>query len=268
LKDALKHFNFVLMTWPEHGDVYYHMGRAYSGLSNYKEAIKSLRRARELLPQHVPSGILLAYQYQRSTRLEEARALVEQLLAQSRQLSTSQASELHALLGQLLQESSEPGAPQRALDELRKAVELSPDNALLHQQFGMACLQAGKTELAQQAFTEAIRLNPNVPAPYQQLSSIYSRRGDKAMAAEMARLADGMLFNQQQQQKIERLSQENPKNVSLHLILAERYQSLGLVKMARSRYRLALRYDPRNTRAKAGLEYLARQPNYQARVTN
>jgi predicted Zn-dependent protease len=99
------------------------------------------------LPHHVPSGILLAYQYQRSTRLDEARALVEQLLAQSPRLSTSQASELHGLLGQLLQESSEPGAPQRAVDEFRRAVDLSPNNALLHQQFGMACLQAGKTDL-------------------------------------------------------------------------------------------------------------------------
>jgi cytochrome c-type biogenesis protein CcmH/NrfG len=122
--------------------------------------------------------------------------------------------------------------------------------------------------LAQQAFTEAIRLNPNTPAPYQQLSSIYSRRGDKVMAAEMARLADGMLFNEQQQHRIERLSQENPKNVSLHLILAERYRNLGLVTMARSQYLLALRYDPRNARAKSGLQYLARQPDQQARVTN
>jgi tetratricopeptide (TPR) repeat protein len=31
LKDAIKHFNSVLMTWPDHGDVYYYMGRAYSG---------------------------------------------------------------------------------------------------------------------------------------------------------------------------------------------------------------------------------------------
>jgi hypothetical protein len=55
-----------------------------------------------------------------------------------------------------------------------------------------------------------MELNPHDPFPYQQLSSIYSRQKEKRLAAEFSKRANGMMFNQQQQNRIERLSQENP----------------------------------------------------------
>jgi tetratricopeptide (TPR) repeat protein len=63
------------MVLPDHSHIYYHMARAYSALKDHKEAIKSLRRARELLPNHVPSGILLTEQYLATGKFDRGAAV-------------------------------------------------------------------------------------------------------------------------------------------------------------------------------------------------
>jgi tetratricopeptide (TPR) repeat protein len=252
-KSTIKHLNRVIATWPDQGNIYYAMGRAYIGLRDKKSAIKYLRRARELMPQHKKSAVLLAQVYKGTGRNQAAQQITEQLL---RQFPND--AELQGLYGHILQESSATDAMQRALEAFRKAAQLDPENSLRHQQFGSVALQLGQTEVAKEAFEYSIRLNTHDSFPYQRLSTLYSREGKSQLAAKFAKRSREMLFNQQQQEKIEHLSERHPQDVSLHLILADRYASLNQNEIARNEYLAALQIDPTNRRAKAGVDALTK----------
>jgi tetratricopeptide (TPR) repeat protein len=153
-KNTIKHFNRVIGSWPDQGNIYFAMGRAYIGLRDNKSAIRYLRRAQELMPQHKKNAVLLAQVYKATGRNQAAQQLTEQLLGRF-----PNDAELQGLHGHILQESSATGAMQRALEAFRQAARLDPENPRRHQQFGIVALQLGQTEVAKEAFEYSIRLN-------------------------------------------------------------------------------------------------------------
>ena len=58
-------------------------------------------------------------------------------------------------------------------------------------------------------------------------------------------------------------SRANPADVSLHLVLGDRYRALGWAIQAREEYRAALAHDPKNPRALSGLDALSGAPTHQ-----
>jgi superkiller protein 3 len=253
LEDAIAHFTQTLRAWPDNGDVHLRIARCHIELGQTREALRWLRRSVELLPERADAAIMLAQRYKRSGNLEAARPLAKKLVA-----AHPDNAGLQSLWGELLMSSTAPNALTEMLRACRKATQLEPDNAKYWQQLGTACLQTNHDAEAETAFRRAIQSDPNDAFPYQQMASLATRHGKTKDAAQWASLAAKLQWNQQQLKQIELLSQRQPARVPLRLILAQRYQALGLLPAARSEYVMVLRLQPDNARARVGLMALER----------
>ena len=248
---ALIGLHTILSAWPEKGAVYYKIGRAHVLLKDSRNALKYLRRAKELLPDRPEVDIHLAKVLSSTGKRPQAIELIEESVKKH-----PNHAGLHDVLGQLLMYSSDPNHTRRMYEEFGKACQLRPQQADYWQRFGTACITLDKIDEAKQAFEEAVRLDPNVAYPFQQLAKIHRRQGEPEKAARYAEAASALAFNEQQLQQIESMLQLNPSGpraIQLHLILAERYRQLGWLYVAHNEYSFVLRKDPQNKRAKEGL---------------
>lgn len=238
----------VLEVWGDNGDVYYRMGRACAALDQQKQAVKYLRRAVELLPHRIDPAMQLAQALNKTGQRDEALQVAEKTLA-----AYPNNAEVNDFVGQLLQFSDQPDAPQKMFDCFARAARARPENARIHQNFGAACMRLGKFQQAQREFETVVRLDPNRAYAFQQLARLYTRQGDKAKGARFARIASGLASNDQQQQYLESLASVDESNVPLHLILADRYRDLKRNSLARAEYLIVLHGDPDNAHAKREL---------------
>jgi type IV pilus biogenesis/stability protein PilW len=110
------------------------------------------------------------------------------------------------------------GNMPKAIAELRKAVESSPNNARYHHALGNAYLRGGETDQAIVEFRRAVELDPRLAEAYNDLGAAYTRREqwDRAIDAFRKALA-------------------NPRYLS-----PERaYTNLGNIYMVQGRYAMA-----------------------------
>ncbi len=241
----------VLGVWPDKGDIFYRLGRAHMGLKEPKSAIKYLRRAKELVPERLDVDRQLIEALSVSGNRPAALKVAEEAVQRHPQSAFS-----HDLLGQLLPYSGKPDAAERAYEAFKKAAELAPNDPDIRQRFATACMNLQKLDEAQVEYERVVQLDPHLPYPYQQLAKIYRRKGQSERAAQFTRLATGMSFNEQQLRTLETAIESQPRNVPLHLVLADRYRELGWDDLARTEYLLTLRLDAKNKRARAGLAAL------------
>ena len=66
-----------------------------------------------------------------------------------------------------------------------------------------------------------------------------------------------MTFNDQQLKRLMAESSADPRNENLHLVLANRYQQLGLMGAAKDELLMILKVDPRSSRARRELAQLS-----------
>jgi Tfp pilus assembly protein PilF len=66
---------------------------------------------------------------------------------------------------------------------LQKAVDLSPDDAVMHDKLGMVYFQTGDFERGQTELIRAIELNPTLIETYSSVADEYRRRGGFDVAA-------------------------------------------------------------------------------------
>jgi tetratricopeptide (TPR) repeat protein len=213
IERAIGHFRQTLRAWPDNADVHYRIARCYGALGQTRESLRWLRRSVELAPQRTDIAILLAQRYKRSGNLDAARPLAAKLVA-----AHPENAALQSLWGELLMSSTAPEALVQMLEACRKATRLEPDNAQYWQQLGTACLQTKRDAEAENAFRQAIQLDPKEPFPYQQMASLATRHGKTKDAAQWADLAEKMQWNAQKLKQIELLSQRHPTRIPLRLI--------------------------------------------------
>jgi predicted Zn-dependent protease len=132
-------------------------------------------------PEHVktiPARYARAYAWHKSAYPEKANAEVEALLAQQ-----PKDPYFLELKGQILLES---GKPKEALQSLRQAVALAPDQPLISALFGHALIATedeSNFKEAKQVLRSAISRDNDNPFAWYQLGIVYSREGDEARAA-------------------------------------------------------------------------------------
>jgi tetratricopeptide (TPR) repeat protein len=248
LREARENLTPLIYAWAEQSTVYYQMGRAHVGLREWKDALRYLRRAKLLAPNSVAIDLELARVLSNLSQRKEAVKLLESSLEKH-----PDHPEVLNLLGQLLRFINEPGVPQRMVEVFSRVAQIKPDDAEVQQNLGTALLRLQRWDEAKKAFVKAVSLNPHVPYPYQQLAHIYTRLGDEKKANICANNATKMAFNDQQQRDIETWVQQQPQNLKLRLILAERYRDIGQIALARDQYYVVLRLAPKNQRARAGM---------------
>jgi predicted Zn-dependent protease len=136
-------------------------------LARYPESMRS-----------VPARYARAYAWHKSAYPDRANAEVESLLRDS-----PKDPYFLELKGQILLES---GKPKEALESLRQAVALAPNQPLISATFGHALIateDASNFEEAKAVLRSAIGRDNSNPFAWYQLGIVYDREGDQARAA-------------------------------------------------------------------------------------
>ncbi len=126
----------------------------------------------------IPARYARAYAWHKSAYPDKAEAEVEALLA-----AKPNDPFFLELKGQILLES---GKPDEALDSLRQAVALAPDQPLIAALFGHALISTEdgkKFDEAKKVLRSAIGRDNNNPFAWYQLGIVYDREGDHARAS-------------------------------------------------------------------------------------
>ena len=126
----------------------------------------------------VPARYARAYAWHRTAHPDRALAEAESLLQ-----SRPDDPYFLELRGQILLES---GRPREALDSLRRAVELSPDQPLISALFGHALIATEDPENFEEAkrvLRVAVQRDNDNPFAWYQLGIVYDREGDQPRAA-------------------------------------------------------------------------------------
>lgn len=113
----------------------------------------------------------------------------------------------------------------------RKALEVNPDNPVIHTNFGAALLEQGKLEDAKARFLRAIELNSEIAIAHCDLG-IVLRREQKLSEARAS---------------YEEALRLDPQLVMAHLHLGTLLAELGELEEAKTHLLEAVRLDPRNT---------------------
>jgi len=147
-----------------------------------------------------------------SAALEEHETLVASLSSPSPSSLRAMAScAIHA------------GQPPKAIDAVKKALRLDPNDGLAFGLLGEATLAIGDTAAALENFNQATQLAPLYPAPWISISRIYHNLGQDEKAIEVLRAA----------------CQASPSAPEIHLALGEAYLAQGAPTQALTSLRRA-----------------------------
>jgi tetratricopeptide (TPR) repeat protein len=140
--------------------------------------IEALERQHQENPGDAGPAYALAERYRALGRFEEA---VEVLRPAARANPNDVA--LHHLFGDILIDA---GRFDEAIEAYRAAVRASPV-AGNYNKLGVGLLTIGRPGDAEQAFLQAIQIDPTLPEPYFRLGTLYEQLGDERQAIERYR---------------------------------------------------------------------------------
>jgi serine/threonine protein kinase/tetratricopeptide (TPR) repeat protein len=171
---AEKELRLALDLSPGSADVHDHYGWLCSSLGRYDEAIRAVRRARELDPMahrsDVAAELLRAGRYQEA--LEEAASVIEFDPSYSRGHSTLAWAHLRM------------GTPAEGLAALERAAALSPANTMFLAQLGQAYGETGNVEKAREVLDQLHRLaGQQYVSPYH-FAYVYTGLGEQDAAMD------------------------------------------------------------------------------------
>jgi len=245
---AVEQFERVARLWRRYPNLHFHLGSCYAKLQNNNLAVRHLEQAVKQMPGDPRPVVLLARAYKSGTEREKALALMEDYVARH-----PDNAEAQDLLGELLVNSVKPEDRERMIKAHEAAVRLAPKRSAYCLHLGAAYLRTADLKEASLAYSEAARLDPNDPTPFQQLAAVYTRLGDPDRAARAAELANKLVYNEKLLQELEMRAQLHPREVGTHLMLADRYRELKSHSAAQDEYEAVLEVDPANKRAAEGL---------------
>lgn len=175
--DALKAAEQAIQLAPANFDAQFVLGRARFGAGDYDSAVEAFRRAVALKPSDPDAQFFLATALERSGDDAEARAAYQQLT-----LSNPRSFAGHLGLGVLLVKKG-GAAREEGLKELRIAIDINPKLYEAQVTLGRALVSMDRPADALEYLKVAADLAPNNPEPHYQLSLAYRRLGRKEEAA-------------------------------------------------------------------------------------
>ncbi len=129
------------------------------------------------------------------------------------------------------------GDPNSAIDKIQKAISINSQFALAYMNMGVAYDATGNFQKAIELYQQAITYDPRAPQVYYNLGSDYFEHGLLNLAE--AAFIKGIAIH--------------PRDPSLHLALGYYYQDRRQYAQAIEQYKLAMAYDPSDSRAKSYL---------------
>lgn len=153
--EALELYRDIIKADPDFALVYAGMGDSFYRLGRYEEAVSSMKKVFELLPDF-PMAPTLHYFMGQALRELGRYDEAEEHYKSTLRTAPNFKEGLNSLAGLLMvQERYE-----EALGHYQTLVEIEPGNAVVHSQIGIALFKTGKTEEALASLDRALSLNP------------------------------------------------------------------------------------------------------------
>jgi Tfp pilus assembly protein PilF len=148
----------VEVSKPKQAGFYFHLAEAYSGSGKPEEAFRMYEAALARAPKHRDAWLNYSVALSKAGRTEHAARVLEQALEQlpDDPLLLSNLGEVY--LGDVFSKS---GIQSKALEVLRRAVDIDPGLPAAQNNMGLAYSRIGNNELAVRAWKEAIRIQPD-----------------------------------------------------------------------------------------------------------
>lgn len=166
--------------------------------------------------------------------------------------------EILASLSEALFRSGPRHDPGRALDLIRRAIELAPREASYRYQLGLMLQQLERLEPARFQFLRALDRDPHMTAAYTNLIQVSARLREPALVALFA----PVVRDQQQAKRIESglrgAAYRSPADPAGYAALARFLTDRGELKDARAQWEVVLALKPGDTAARRELAWLNR----------
>jgi tetratricopeptide (TPR) repeat protein len=241
LEKALPMLIGLTKEMPDSGEVFYEYGWALIGLQHREDAIPQLERAVKLMPDDGDAARTLARTYKSLNRNVDALKTIQDLDARDPNDPAT-----NDMLGELLLDSNEPGAAAKAVEACKKAAAGSPGDESIVERLGEACEKANDITGARNAYEQAAKINPNRSFAFDRLAPLYTRLGEPKLAKQASLSGEQAAAKEQQLKRSQELSASHPKDVNLHLILANRMRAMKMDAQTRDEYYQVLKLDPGN----------------------
>ncbi len=153
-EEAVAVFREGLQQNPDSADFHFNLGTAYDKLGRFEELVGEMQEAIRLDPKHADALNYLGYTFaERDMRLEEAVGLIQRALAVKPQNGY--------YLDSLAWTYFKMGRAQEALEEMKRAVTVVPDDPIFFEHLGEICLTNNLLPDAREAWLRSLELDPS-----------------------------------------------------------------------------------------------------------
>jgi tetratricopeptide (TPR) repeat protein len=228
LSAAIKQFRSALRLSPNYAQAWYHLGLAYDQARDTDQAMTGFEEALRVQPDYVEARYMLADCCRKRGDFAGERNVLGQVTAQAPQFA-----EAHYNYGIALKNGDKP---QAAVQELRAAVKLSPDNAKYMLALGVALAEVDRKE-AVTILRGAVQHGATSADAYYNLGLALGNDGDDTGA----------------EQELTRALETNPKHAAALRALGVTLMHEGKLEQAARALRQALDAAPRDAEASNNL---------------
>lgn len=190
IAEAIIEFRRSLGINPDQKDANTGLGLMLMEQHQPESALTYLSRAVELDPQDPVTLMRLGWVHEKMESYAEARSAFEQAVTLDSSLV-----EAYTSLARLV---SIEGEHQRAIELLRRAIELRPDDSRAHFNLGVAFVNSGDYSQAAKAYEQVIEINPAHTRAHLYLSDIYVKLGRIAESKALERRARELTLSEGQ----------------------------------------------------------------------
>ena len=188
---------------PQDEKPHIYLGDFFTWLGQRDKALASYQRATEINAGSTVARDKLISHYLDSGKVEEAEARTKAILGKNSRDLSGRFFDARIRLAK--------GNADEAISLLQGVVKDEPQLAVAHHFLGVAFMHKRQTAQARGAFTEAVKLNPNLPEPRTALAELLLGEGSADLAIEQAQAA----------------IQLNPRNVQAAIIAGDAYLRKG-----------------------------------------
>ena len=179
--DAEREYREAVRLRPNYAEAETALGKLLLQTGGYLEAIEHFKRALQSNPDTMAAQYGLAQALQKAGRAAEASVALRQVASLSKKVEQQVRS--NRLSNEGL-DAAHAGNSKSAIQLLREALDLQPDNALAHYNLGLVLADHGEVAAGIAQVTEAISLAPLEPRFYVSLGRLWRKNGDAARARD------------------------------------------------------------------------------------
>ena len=176
--DADKWLTMAIKWEPQNATYWYFLGRTKYNENRFEEAILAFEECLRIHPRDVRAEYNLGLSYVGLGRTDEAESAYRAAIAWQQGIERED-PQPYLDLGSLLVEKNQL---THALELLKKAVAIDPQNPKIHEALGRAYETQGNFSAAEDELKTAVSLSPGISALHFELGRIYKRENKQELA--------------------------------------------------------------------------------------